>query len=440
VARPLPSLALLACAGISAWGAPAWRAIEFTEPNPVQLSLSACKGDSLWGTTPGDLRFSGDGGATWTVGWPLSDSSSGVCKTPAVFQGDTFTVRNRTPGQGYVWRRSGKDSVLAFDFRGDFLNLAATSKGIVAITSVGIAFFTADGRTWKPITEGTRPADIRGLGANGASLAAQTSAGVFLSRDRGSHWEYLRPALPSYDVPHLLLTRNHLFSCDMAKGFFRYDLASKVWDTLSFPGLPDFFSFATGNDGIVFGGPGPDGRGLYLSEDGSGFKRTGSFPSAIFYAMDVLRGEIVIVDRDSILRSSDSGTTWTRARGACLDIGLEAAANDSGIFVLDPYGLKQVMGAKACDSFAGPAGSRPFGTRRVVDGTGFHVAGDGGSLYLSGPEGLSVWEDPETVGLKRAQRAVPRPSSGIPFPVRVWLAPSAAHGGTIDAKGASRKE
>ncbi|MBW8889681.1 MAG: hypothetical protein JF616_18140 [Fibrobacteres bacterium] len=436
--HPLPSLALLTCAGISAWGAPAWRAIEFTEPNPVQLSLSACKGDSLWATTPGDQRFSGDGGATWSVGWPLSDTSSGDCKAPAVFQGDTLTVKNPVPGRGYVWRHSGKDSVLAFDFRGNFRNLVATSNGILAVTRGGISFFSADGRNWNPITEGTRAADIRGLAANGSMLAAQTSLGLYLSRDRGRQWEYLRRALPSMDVPHLLLTQNHLFSCDVAKGFFRYDLTRKVWDTLSFPQQPELFSFATGNDRIVYGGDGPEGRGIYLSKDGAGFKRAGSFPRAVFYAMDVLRNDIVFIGKDSVFRTPDSGATWTRALGPCLDLGVETAATDSGLFVLDPIGFLRITGPKGCNQFAGPSGSKPYGTRN--DEPGFRVAGEGGSVYLSGPDGLSVWEDAENVGLKRALRAVPTPPQGIRSPVRVWSAPSAGHRGLIDAKGASRKE
>lgn len=389
---------------------------------------------ALW---PESMRYSVDGGETWRDYTADPGNQPGA----SVFKGDTFTVINTAAN---LTRKSSGGSEVVLSYRGLFSRAVATEKGLFAIAGNGVAFFSPDGRTgWRPVTEGLRHADIRGLAAEGAIVAIQTPLGISLSRDRGAHWTYLKQAFPAYQVPRLYLTRDHLLVWTRSAWLWRYSLEKEQWDSLPLPGTPGLNGLAAGGNQVVITG-GSVGTGFYRSEDGGAhFEKSDSYSNSkdFLIAMDVDGSDLLYVGTDSSFRSADTGRIWRSAGAGCTGTFLQMAVTDSGSFLLAVSGLWREGGTANCGwtLLNGPPGDT---LRPSLDpeGRNSHLAGAAGDLYLSTYAGLWAWgEAPKVVGTaftrRKASSLRPRQQFDL-----FWMRSKTQQPGIgFDAKGAVRK-
>lgn len=192
----------------------------------ISVRIAPSDPQTLWaGSDDGVLSLTRDGGKTWTMVTP-----HGAPEWARIYQID---VSPENPGVAYI----------AFDAHKMDDNKP-------------YAYATDDfGKHWRRISDGL-PADgyvevVRADPMHPDVLAAGTMTGVWLSRDRGRHWEQLKANLPTMPVWDLKFVQGDLVLATHGRGLWVLDHFATVAE-LDPASKPDKLRLFTPGKGIEF--------------------------------------------------------------------------------------------------------------------------------------------------------------------------------------------
>ena len=231
--------------------------------------------------------------------------------------------------------------------------------------------------------------------ADGATVYTGTHAGVFLSRDRGAHWEASSVGLPMAPVRALAVdpARAETVFAGTDAGLFRSEDAGQRWQSVG--GSPATAAIASlafdpTQPGVLYAGT--QGFGIFRSDD-----RGWTFsPTALLHgdvraiAADTRVGTVAAATEEGVLRSADRGATWTpdarlpaRALALLWSGGkLYAGTAGQGLFVSagagDPWRRTKLSGA-FLTGLATDAG--PPGMFLAASTDGVFFSADGGASW-----------------------------------------------------------
>jgi hypothetical protein len=327
--------------------------------------------------------------------------------------------------------------------------------------------------SWTAVPSPDNSSDIWYVAADSASLAIQTSNGIWLSGNRGLDWRDLGPNKFPADSQRIHLSHSHLFvSLPESRWLHRYSLVHAVWDSVSLPefdyrGNPPadagyIYSptglFAASGDEVAFAAVVKGHPTLFLSSDEGGhFDSAGILPfdpeARLGLGMALGRDGIALAQIDqsvSTLRSTDHGLTWKNLYGCGHKSGgfsKSLCYMRSGFYFLEWSGkiLAMAEDGSCQDTIPYTPDWSPIFDPAKLKRMHPHLAASGGILYYG--IGKSLWileETPANATLfSRSPQGRSRRSTQA-FPVRIWSHPSQGRnpesGVWIDALGARRDD
>ncbi len=208
----------------------------------VVVSHSQTLSTMYAGTEEGVYR-SGDGGGSWQhTGGPLLGQN---VLSLAVDAADGEIVYAGSNSGLYITSNGGSDWTLAPDPGAGILSLATGPDGLVIAGTLGRGIFIgADGgATWNasPGLQNAIVFDLSVSSFDASMLYAGTSAGLYVSRDRGSTWDLLGVELDGLSVRAVVASADDptvLFVGTFGAGVFRSSDSGESW-TATTAGLDD---------------------------------------------------------------------------------------------------------------------------------------------------------------------------------------------------------
>lgn len=186
--------------------------------------------------------------------------------------------------------------------------LAANNSNIIASNGVDVFSSTDNGTSWTTVSNGLPKSaynvpTIHSLAVKDSSLFAGTDAGVFCSTDDGRSWINMSNGLNASVVRPLAVNGSTIFAVG-ANGYGSHRSSNNGVTWASIGSLADYHvhSFATNGSCVVAGTDGP----------------------------------VLVSGASPILRSTDSGASWTIIGNAI--VGHCLALNDAYVFVGSQYG------------------------------------------------------------------------------------------------------
>ncbi|MEP7272258.1 MAG: BACON domain-containing carbohydrate-binding protein, partial [Acidobacteriota bacterium] len=153
--------------------------------------------------------------------------------------------------------------------------------------------------------------NVPSLLVNGGTIFAGTSRSVYRSTDNGATWTAAKTGLPGSSVLALVVTGNTLFASDFGNGVYRSTDNGATW-TAAKTGLTEPFIrclLISGNTLYA----GSDLAGVFGSTDnGNTWTERGLLNGNIFTLANSSGGTVIAGTYNSIYRTADGGTNWTR--------------------------------------------------------------------------------------------------------------------------------
>lgn len=269
-----------------------------------------------------DLTMSQDGGARFSA------QSSGLYRFDGRDWRNALTSLNADPFAVTA-------VALSPDYAADHTVFAGAS---------GVILRSVDGgESWEVFTLPAPPPVITRIAAapdyarSGTVYAATLEDGVFVSRDRGAHWDAWNFGLIGFGVNALLAEECGSVYAGTELGVFRSRNAGRSWREVAVFDVPVTALAVAGERLFV----GTDGMGLWRLRDGD---REPVAPDVISGTVDrvISRGAalLILCDNDLLL-SRDEGKTW---EAAAPDLVITAvAAPGAGVLVGQENGVIQVI-------------------------------------------------------------------------------------------------
>ena len=206
-------------------------------------------------------------------------------------------------------------------------NSASTKKGQIVIAgSVGGFFRSIDtGISWQMLVFPSPPPTVSSLAytfnSNGEEVifAGTMEDGVFISLDSGLHWAAWNFGMLDLNVLCVEVSPN--FAQDETvfagteTGLFRSTNGGRAWRDFDLPfGFDPVISIACAPDGALI--IGTESKGLWsTSDEGKNWQQLGAFEepinNIIFSKEPDHSGDLLIMTSSALLRSTDSGASWT---------------------------------------------------------------------------------------------------------------------------------
>jgi photosystem II stability/assembly factor-like uncharacterized protein len=341
-------------------------------PKGGDWSIYGVIGSTIFARVGGDVVYSSDAGASWTVDEVLKSPTTVIPVGNVLFAATygSGVLRSRDKGRSWIPANNGlvTNRINALLECGPYLFAAADS---------GVSRSSDGGDTWKHVSNGlpgSYRARVYALGAkDGFLFAGTTMDGVYRSSDNGDHWTAANVGQPQYvgcrgfavqgsnlyatlgdlsmstdnggtwirikhpggaslvlaDGPYL-----YIASSGSHQGLYRSSNGGATWDTLA-PGSRSFLAQAMRADGNSLYIA--SSRGLFRSTDsGSSWAELSAESKSAGIQILACQGSTLYAGSYMLFRSTDQGVTWISLYDLPVYDILTVKGN---LFIRTPYGL-----------------------------------------------------------------------------------------------------
>jgi len=309
---------LTGCTGDIAFEEPGWGEWDRIDLPEIMdsvyfYSISECPdGNVIVGSL--GVVFKQDGSGSWKYFRVYEGRHNVISSIVNDEEGNLFASQD--PGGVFVSRDNGEsweqaNNLLSNIFVNDLL--AAPGGELFAATREGV-FVSADkGKNWHPYTSGSVPVEILCLGLDmDNNLVVGTRSGAYITTDNGQSWTEMAGDLAGSPVHDLEESpRGDLYAGSGEGLICRCGAGSGTWNDISPPDAEGGIRAITvSGDGVLYAGE--NYCGILVSEDGGTTWRRSNLgvyqaPIQSIYS----RGDELLACSRSIIRSKDSGYSWT---------------------------------------------------------------------------------------------------------------------------------
>jgi uncharacterized protein (TIGR03437 family) len=316
-----------------------WRALGPEGGTTQALLISG--GKIRAATSGAGIFVSADNGQTWraTPGFKGNTAISLAEFEGALYAGLTFGVIAVSTDGGESWERSFLPGTMRPNVQG-----FAVSNGRLFAAGFGDGVYRrgADQYTWeRPANNGLTNRNVNKLAALGNNLFAATNGGVFVSSDGGENWMAVNNGLTIQTVNALAVLGASLYAGAVAPAgqvaeVFVTDDNGQNWRRLG-NGLAADLGGSPGNS-VVFMSAANDrlyatiGNGNLVVHENGVWRRLFAEANAFAGPM-AFTGQQIFAGRafEGVMRSMDSGQTWSLINKGLLSRNVTAVLKDSGV-------------------------------------------------------------------------------------------------------------
>ena len=203
----------------------------------------------------------------------------------------------------------GKTWTICDSVNGDFFStFYADNSGIYCVRSNNLIFHSSDtGNTWYEADNGITARFVRSIQSRNSILIAATDVGVFLSSNNGRNWVLSNNGMPEPEISSLIVTDSQLFAANPESGAFYSGDNGNHWRyASSAQGATRFSAVVQAGTAVLLGSQ----FAIFQTQDqGSTWSVQ---PNELQVASFGIRnGTLLAGCYNSVIRSTDSGTTWS---------------------------------------------------------------------------------------------------------------------------------
>lgn len=316
--------------------------VDTNVPSLLTLEISP-DGELFAGTYSSTIYRSSDNGDTWTELFTLNNNRDvrtfGFDGDSIIYAGNLFSGMYKSMDNGDNW------SLLpALPGSKGTMDIEVNTSGevLVATFEDGVLKSTDGGMTWQDLTSNLIDPSVKKifLNSQGDLFVGTEAAGV--QKHDGSSWIPTNQGISAIYIERFIAIDSVLYACTSAGVFISEDRGQSWQQSIQGMNDTEINALAKAPNGDLYAG----GEMLYYSTDGIVWNDISQgFPGSEVYATDILvepNGRVIVATDEYGIRFTDNqGQSWTNANSGLEDVSMAflRKSQNGDLFTADGYNL-----------------------------------------------------------------------------------------------------